>query len=82
MGRNTSVSLDDHFTGFVGELVRSGRYETEGDAIRAGLKLLEAHEARVQALQASLIAGENSGDPQPFDFDAFLARKRGARLER
>lgn len=31
---------------------------------------------KVQALQDALIEGEQSGDPQPFDFDAFKARKR------
>lgn len=29
-----------------------------------------------QLLREALIDGENSGDPTPIDFDAFLARKR------
>ena len=45
-------------------------------AIRAGLRLLEEHEAKVKALQDALIAGEQSGEPRPFDFDSFKARKR------
>lgn len=39
----------------------------------------EAQErARVmsEALEAALIEGEESGEPQPFDFEAFKARKR------
>jgi Arc/MetJ-type ribon-helix-helix transcriptional regulator len=35
-----------------------------------------AEPAKVQALQDALIEGEQSGEPQPFDFDAFKARKR------
>ncbi len=31
---------------------------------------------RVKALLDALIAGEQSGEPQPFDFDEFKARKR------
>jgi hypothetical protein len=31
------------------------------------LRLLEEQELRVQRLQEALIAGENSGSPQPFD---------------
>ena len=44
--------------------------------VRAGLRLLEEHEAKVRALQDALIAGEQSGEPRPFDFDSFKARKR------
>jgi antitoxin ParD1/3/4 len=44
MARNTSVSLGDHFTGFIEEQVESGRYATASDVIRAGLRLLEREE--------------------------------------
>ena len=76
MTRNTSVSLGDHFADFIGEQVRSGRYGSASDVVRAGLRLLEEHEARVKALQAALIAGEESGPPAPFDGEAFLKRMR------
>jgi antitoxin ParD1/3/4 len=33
-------------------------------------------EAELAALRAALIEGENSGPSTPFDFDAFIARKR------
>lgn len=78
MGQNTSVSLGDHFTAFIGERVRDGRYGSASEVVRAGLRLLEEHEARVKALQAALIEGEQSGEPVPFDFEAFKARKRAA----
>ncbi len=76
MPRNTSVTLGDHFTGFISEQVQAGRYGSASDVVRAGLRLLEEHEAKVQALRDALIAGEQSGEPQSFDFDAFKARKR------
>jgi antitoxin ParD1/3/4 len=44
--------------------------------MRAGLRLLEEHEARVKALQEALIAGEQSGSATAMDFEAFKARKR------
>ena len=78
MPRNTSVSLGDHFTGFIGERVASGRYNSASDVVRAGLRLLEEHEARVEALRGALVEGERSGPATPFDFDAFIARKKSA----
>lgn len=76
MPRNTSVSLGDHFTTFIDAQVQAGRYGSASDVVRAGLRLLQEHEARVKALEAALIEGEESGDPQPFDNAAFKARMR------
>jgi antitoxin ParD1/3/4 len=72
MAKNTSMSLGDHFTGFIDTQVQSGRYGSASDVVRAGLRLLEEHETKVKALQDALIAGEQSGEPQPFDRDNFL----------
>ena len=76
MARNTSVSLGDHFAEFIDTQVQTGRYGSASDVLRAGLRLLEEHEARVKALQDALIAGEDSGAPAPFDNTAFLKRMR------
>jgi len=78
MPRNTSVTIGDHFSDFIGEQIRAGRYGSASDVVRAGLRLLEEQEARVRALQDALIAGEESGESKPFDFEAFKARKRAA----
>lgn len=76
MARNTSVSLGDHFAEFIDVQVQTGRYGSASDVVRAGLRLLEEHEAKVRALQDALTAGEESGKPAPFDNDAFLKRMR------
>ena len=76
MPRNTSVSLGDHFTSFIDTEVQSGRYGSAIEVVRAGLRLLQEHEAKVKALEAALIEGEESGFMGPFDFEAFKARKR------
>lgn len=76
MSRNTSVALGQHFASFIDAQVQSGRYGSASDVVRAGLRLLEEHEAKVKALQAALHAGLESGEPRPFDFEAFKARKR------
>ena len=74
--RNTSVYLGDHFAGFIDEQVQAGRYGTASDVVQAGLRLLEDYETRARRLEMALVEGENSGNPRPFDFDAFKARKR------
>ncbi|MEZ5209756.1 type II toxin-antitoxin system ParD family antitoxin [Gordonia sp. PP30] len=81
MARNTSVILGDHFADFVGAQVESGRYGSASDVIRAALRLLEEHETQVQNLRDALRAGEESGDAQPFDFEAFKSRKRAERRD-
>jgi len=72
---NTSVSLDDHFTGFIARQVGSGRYRSASEVVRAGLRLLEDRETELAALRQALSEGEASGPAEPFDFDAFIASK-------
>lgn len=75
MPRNTSISLGDRMAGFVDRSVRSGRYQNASDVVRAGLRLLEEHEAKVETLRQALIAGERSGEGSPLDIEAYIAGK-------
>ncbi|SBW04129.1 Antitoxin ParD [uncultured delta proteobacterium] len=74
--KNTSVSLGEYFTDFIDAQVKAGRYGSASDVVRAGLRLLEEHDAKLKALQSALVAGEESGEPAPFDSKAFLTRMR------
>lgn len=76
MARNTSITLGDHFVEFVERQVAEGRYGSASEVVRAGLRLLEEHEARVAALRSALIVGEESGAPTPFDFDKHASARR------
>lgn len=71
MPRNTSVTIGDHFTQFIGEQVESGRYGSASEVVRAGLRMLEDYETKLKALHEALDEGERSGPAEPFDFDAF-----------
>lgn len=77
MGKNTSISLGEHFSSFVDRQLADGRYGSASEVVRAGLRLLEEHEIRFQTLRTALIEGERSGPSTPFDFDRFLAERRG-----
>ena len=79
MSRNTSVSLGDPFARFIDAQVDGGRYGSASDIVRAGLRLLEEREAKLDALRSALSEGEASGPPESFDLDGFLRAKRGAR---
>lgn len=74
MSKNTSFSVGEHFSQFIETQVTQGRYSSASDVVRAGLRLLEEQETRLEALRAALIEGEQSGEPRPFDIDAFVRR--------
>ncbi len=76
MATNTSISLDEHFSSFLAREVATGRYRTASEVVRAGLRLLEDQETQMSALRSALIVGEESGDAESFDFEAFVAAKK------
>lgn len=73
MPRNTSVVLSDHFNEFIARAVASGRYNSASDVVRAGLRMLEENEQKLDRLRAEIIKGEESGFTESFDFDDFLS---------
>ncbi|GAA4837497.1 hypothetical protein GCM10023354_17250 [Garicola koreensis] len=74
-GRNVVYRLSDYRQDLEPFVVEAGRYRSASDAVRAGLRLLEEQELQLSALRAALVAGETSGEAEPFDFDAFVASK-------
>ena len=67
MGRNTSVSLGNYFEEFVDTKVSQGRYKNASEVIRAGLRLLEEEEDKIQLLKNSIQEGIDSGIAVDFD---------------
>ena len=67
MGKNTSISLGDHFEDFIKNEVKSGRYGSVSEVIRSALRLLEREEKKENALIKALETGERSGFVEDFD---------------
>lgn len=76
MSRVTSVTLGEHFEGFIAQQIDAGRFESKSEVLRAAMRLLEEHEKKVMALSQALAEGEASGEPIPFSMDNILAEAR------
>ena len=61
MAKNTSITLSPHFDAFITEQIRSGRYNSISDVVRAGLRILESTETKLGTLRSMLVEGEKSG---------------------
>jgi len=82
MGRNTSISLGDHFEKFVDNRVSAGRYQNASEVIRAGLRLLEEEEMKIVALKNAIQEGEESGLLSSFDAVKHLTQLKSARRKK
>mgnify|MGYP001572349018 FL=1 len=79
MGRNTSISLGDHFEDFVDDKVSTGRFKNASEVIRAGLRLLEEEETKIQVLKKAITDGIESGVARSFDAKKHLEKLKAAR---
>ena len=76
MPRNTSVTLGEHFERFIAKQIKSGRFESKSEVVRAAMRLLEEHEKKVTALRQALVEGEQSGEAVPFVLSEVLKEAR------
>ena len=71
MAKNTSVSLGDHFDQFIGTQLTSGRYGSATEVVRAGLRLLETEEQKLETLRKMIAEGRASGTAE-YSYESFM----------
>lgn len=80
MARVTSVTLGEHFTGFVGEMIQSGRYGNTSEVLRDALRLMEAREQRILSVREMVLAGVNAPVSHRTMDDIFAAAAKDANV--
>lgn len=72
MPKNTSILLGDYFEDFIKQLVKTGKYSSASEVIRAALRVFEYEETKKAELINELKKGERSGFNEDFDREEFL----------
>mgnify|MGYP001217343026 CR=1 FL=1 len=72
MAKNTSILLGDYFDHFINQQVKSGKFSSASEVVRAALRLLEYEEAKKAELIKQLKKGEKSGYVRNFNRDNLL----------
>jgi antitoxin ParD1/3/4 len=71
MPKNTSITLGEHFDGFISQQITEGRYASTSEVVRAALRLLEDNEQKIATLRKLLEDGENSGTAE-YSYEALM----------
>lgn len=79
MGKNTSISLGNHFENFIDNSLSEGRFKNASEVIRAGLRLLEEEENRLIILKSAVQEGIISGRAEDFDPKTHLEKLKNKR---
>lgn len=71
--KNTSVALGEPFIQFARRKVESGEFATTSEVVREAMRRYIADDVKLQALRAAIQEGIDSGPPEPFDVNEFIA---------
>ena len=67
MAKNTSILLGDYFESFISQQIKTGKYASASEVVRAALRLFEHEESKKSELIKELKKGEKSGFVEGFD---------------
>ncbi|WP_185209566.1 type II toxin-antitoxin system ParD family antitoxin [Chryseobacterium sp. C3] len=72
MAKNTSILLGDYFENFISQQIKSGKFSSASEVVRAALRMFENEESKKSELINELKKGEKSGFVENFDRKEFL----------
>lgn len=67
MDRNTPIQLGNYFDTFIREQIKTGKYASASEVVRAALRMFEYEESKMAELIKELKLGEQSGFVENFD---------------
>jgi antitoxin ParD1/3/4 len=76
MSKNTSITIGPHFDEFIENQIQTGRYSSASEVIRAGLRLLEDSDLKLEILRNLLDEGEDSGIAN-YTYEEFISELDG-----
>ena len=71
MPKNTSMSLGEHFDGFIAHKIDEGRFSSASEVVRAALRMFEDNEQKIMTLRNLLEEGERSGTAE-YSYESFM----------
>lgn len=71
MAKNTSILLGDYFDNFIDSQIKSGKYSSASEVVRAALRMFKHEEAKKTELIEELKKGEKSGFSSDFNRETF-----------
>ena len=71
MAKNTSITLGEHFEGFIAQQIAEGRYASASEVVRAALRQFEDTEKKSAILRRLLEQGEKSGTAE-YSYEALM----------
>lgn len=71
-----TITVTDQQDNWISTQVQSGRFANDSELIRDLIRREQERSIELDALRQALIQGEQSGEPQVFDFEAFIRQKR------
>jgi antitoxin ParD1/3/4 len=74
MAKNTSILLGDYFDNFINQQIKTGKYSSASEVVRAALRMFEYEESKKAELIKELKKGEKSGFVKDFDRTTFLKK--------
>ena len=71
-----TITLTDQQDRWIKAQIIAGHYTNDSEYIRDLIRREQERSAEIEAIRSALIEGEASGEPKPFDVDAFKQKMR------